>query len=213
MKINYWEEYYKKKNKTFKPSNFAKFLINKKFIKKDSVVLDLGCGDGRDTFYFSNNVKKVFGFDKSKIIIKKNSKLSIKSKMKNISFERLDLGENTSYKRFNKINFSVLYARFFIHAVNERLENKLINIITLLPKKFWIVFEFRTIKDSLMNKGRRISKFERITDHYRRFIDVNNFLKKFDNKKIKILYKKEALNLSKYKRDNPHLCRLILSKK
>ena len=41
-----------------------------------------------------------------------------------------------------------------------------------------------------MNKGRRISKFERITDHYRRFIDGNNFLKKFDNKKIKISTKK-----------------------
>ncbi len=37
-----------------------------------------------------------------------------------------------------------------------------------------------------------------------------NYLEKYYKKKIKILHKKEALNLSKYKRDNPHLCGFIL---
>lgn len=213
MRSNYWEKFYKKKNIIFKPSNFARFLTNKKIIKKNSVIIDLGCGDGRDTFYFSKKAKKVFALDKSKIIIKKNKELSIKMKVKNISFQRIDLNENFLFKKLNDIKFSILYARFFIHAINEKLENKLINIITLLPKKFLIILEFRTIKDKLMDKGKKISKFERITDHYRRFIHVKNFLNKFNNKKIRIFYKKEGLNLSKFKKDNPHICRLILVKK
>ena len=80
-------------------------------------------------------------------------------------------------------------------------------------KDIYVANNYNAIKDKLMNKGKKISKFERITDHYRRFIHVKNFLKKFNNKKIAIFYKKEALNLSKFKKDNPHICRLILVKK
>ena len=71
------------------------------------------------------------------------------------------------------------------------------------------MLEFRTIKDPLYQKGKKLSKYERITDHYRRFINKDiflNFLLKKNFKIIKIIEKK---GLAKYKKDNPVVCRLI----
>ena len=42
-----------------------------------------------------------------------------------------------------------------------------------------LALEFRTTKDNLMRKGKKLSSNERYTDHYRRFIDVKKFEKKF----------------------------------
>ena len=53
---NYWDNYYNLKEHNVKPSSFALF-ISKKFIKKDSYILEVGSGDGRDTFYLRKKAK------------------------------------------------------------------------------------------------------------------------------------------------------------
>ena len=63
-----------------------------------------------------------------------------------------------------------------------------------------------------MKKGKKLSKYERLTDHYRRFIDPKKFQKKLQSLEFKILYKKLGINLSKSSNDNPHLCRIIFKK-
>ena len=45
--INYWDTYYKS-NKKIKESSFARFVIKK--IDKNSKIIDIGCGNGRDSF-------------------------------------------------------------------------------------------------------------------------------------------------------------------
>ena len=63
MNKSYWENFYKNKH-TLKPSSFAKFV--RKFIKgKDLIVYDLGCGNGRDSYYLGLGKKKwrVIGID------------------------------------------------------------------------------------------------------------------------------------------------------
>ena len=79
-------------------------------------------------------------------------------------------------------------------------------------KNLYIALEFRTIKDELMNKGKIISQYERITDHYRRFINTDDLKNKFLNSGFKILYQKNGINLSKTRIENPHLSRIIFFK-
>ena len=57
-------------------------------------------------------------------------------------------------------------------------------------KKIKIALEFRTTKDDLIKKGRKISKNERVTSHYRRFIKLEKFEKKIKELKFKVIYKK-----------------------
>ena len=76
-------------------------------------------------------------------------------------------------------DFSIAGNKNALHAINETSENIFLkNISKNFQNDTLIALEFRTIKDVLMKKGKKISKYERITDHYRRFIDPNNFQNK-----------------------------------
>ena len=210
MEINqkFWNKFYlvKKKIKIPEPSSFGVFF-NKKFVKKNNKVLEIGCGNGRDAFLFSKKAKKIIALDKSKNAIKINLLVSKKFKKK-IIFLNKDFIEIYKIKR---IEFDILYARFFLHTINYKQENELFKLINFLKKKhkFIVGMEFRTSKDALIKKGKYINKNTRFTDHYRRFINVPKFLKKIKKNNFEILYIKQGINLSKTENENPNLCRLI----
>lgn len=207
----FWDKFYKNNNKNNR-SSFANFIKKKYLIKKKGKLLDIGCGDGRDSFFFSNQDLKVYGIDKSKIATQNNQNVVKKYKFMNLFFFSLDI---LSKKIFKLGKFDFIYSRFFLHTINERTQRKIfLNILNkIIKEKTLCFFEFRTIKDDLYKVGIKKSKYERITDHYRRFIDVNNFLQKnYIKKKFKVLYLVEKKNLSIYKRDNPVVCRLVLKK-
>ena len=100
--INYWNNYYSNIVK-FKESSFARFV--KKKVKKNSEIIDIGCGNGRDSFFFSKNNFKVIAVDISKSAIKNNS---VKSN-KNLKFLKFDIGKDKIKRKFD-----VFYCRFFI---------------------------------------------------------------------------------------------------
>ena len=107
----------------------------------------------------------------------------------------------------------MVYARFFIHAINEKdQKNFLNNVKKIIKKKGFIFFEFRTTKDPLIKKGVKISKYERYDDHYRRFIQPNQFIKKLKEIGFKILYFKTSNKFAVYKNQKPNICRIISKK-
>ena len=109
-------------------------------------------------------------------------------------------------KKFYKLGkFDYIYSRFFLHAISYKTEKKFINNLFKISKnKSKIFLEFRTIKDPLIKKGKKISKYERLTDHYRRFIDPKKLKSKL-SMFFNIKYFNEAVGYSKLKHDNPSL--------
>ena len=67
--IKYWNQFYKKESIRHE-STFARFTLKKINIKK-SRVLDIGCGNGRDSYFFNKKGFKVTGIDISKKAIQK----------------------------------------------------------------------------------------------------------------------------------------------
>jgi len=209
---NYWNYFYKNKIKD-KPSTFSKFIKKKFLNKKKGRLIDLGCGDGRDTFYLWGPNIEALGIDKSKVIVKKNNELVKINRSKKLYFKSIS-AVSPNLLKLGK--FEYIYSRFFLHTINEKLQKKLFsNILNKITKiNSLCFFEFRTIKDEMYNLGFKKSKYERVTDHYRNFIDVKKFVKlHYIIKNFKIIYFIEKKNLSVYKNDNPVLCRLILKKK
>ena len=201
--IKYWNKFYKKKSIT-KESTFAKFTY-KRIINKKAKILDIGCGNGRDSYFFNKKGFEVTGIDISQKVIEKNSK----NKMKNLSFKKFDIGKD-------KINdkFDIIYCRFFVHTVDELLENKLIKLIKDSKNKKTIVFfEFRNFKDKIFGTFKakdhnKVIEFEK--GHFRRIINPKIFKEKFLSKtKSKLIYQKNGINLSIVKKDNPNLSRMI----
>lgn len=202
----FWNKFYKRKKTTHSPTNFA-IYCKKQFLKKNKKLLEIGCGNGRDSFFFVKKKIFVTAVDKSREAIKINNS---NNKEKEIKFLNRDIN-NKNFSRIGK--FDYIYSRFFLHTINLNSETKLFNNLMKLgiPNKTIVLFEFRTVKDPLYKMGKRISKYERFTDHYRRFIDISilerYLLKKKNFKIIKILEKK---GLAKHKKEDPVVCRLIL---
>ena len=200
--INYWDNYYSNIT-NIKESSFARFV--KKRIKKNSELIDIGCGNGRDSFFLSKNGLKVTAIEISKKAIKNNSS----KKNKNLKFLNFDMEKDTLKKKFD-----VFYCRFFIHAITERTEKKLISFIKKNKKKNSLAFfEFRNHNDKIFIKKNRkkhndVVEFEK--GHFRRIVIPNNFINNVkDRIKSKVIYNRSAKNLSIVKKDNPNLSRIV----
>ena len=149
----YWNSYYYKKETNKKSSNFSKFVLKK--LKKNKTLIDIGCGDGRDSFFFSKKKIKTLGIDISKQVIENNNLIVNKKKMKFLKFENINIAANKSINR----KFDYIYARFLIHAVTYKTEKKLILLIKNIKKKNTLVFfEFRNEKDKIFKKGKKVGK-------------------------------------------------------
>ena len=81
-----------------------------------------------------------------------------------------------------------------------------------IPNLKYLFIETRSDKDELCGIGKKLSQNEYITDHYRRFINKHDLLKKI-RQNFKILYVKESKGFSKFKKEDPCLIRLIAEKK
>lgn len=204
----FWNSFYKKKFNIVKPSPFAKFVL-KKIKKNKRTLLDVGCGNGRDTSYFIKNKIKALGFDVSKQAINSTTK---KFPQKNIFFCK-DICRPIK-KKIQKDLYGYIYARFFLHAIDLNQEKIFFsNCKKILDKNGKVFLEFRTIKDPIFKLGKKISKYEYFTDHYRRFIDIELFEKRIEKFGFIIEFKKSGINLAKFKKENPHVCRVILTHK
>ena len=201
----YWDKIYRKISTKDPPSTFAKYCL-KFFIKKikNKKILDIGCGNGRDLTFFSKYLFS-FGIDKSNIAIKTLKKKHKKNK--NILLKRVDL-KKIDPKILGK--FDYLYMRFLLHAVDRNIQDKLLKNLKKIMKKSSIVMcEFRTDKDPLKKIGKKIGNNETYTDHYRRFINFQEFLNILKKNSFKVIFKTEKRGLSIYKKDNPVLGRII----
>jgi tellurite methyltransferase len=191
---NFYKKFYIKKN-----SNFSAFVLKK--INKKKNLLEVGCGNGRDTFFFLKKKILCTAFDISITAIKKNKKI-----VKNVFYQKDVCKKNLKTKK----KYDYIYARFFLHAINYKQEKFFfLNCKKLLKKKGLIFLEFRTIEDPLIQSGKFLSKYERISDHYRRFINVDDFQKRIKNI-FKIMYLKQSRSFAIFQKSKPHICRIVL---
>ena len=168
----------------------------------DGILYDVGCGNGRDTIYFSKLKIKSIGVDLSKSIIEKNKK-----KFKFIKHDFIQ-------KDFSKLSFVnkkknvAIYSRFSLHSINDEKQKNFLTKIQKYKNIKILMIEVRTVYDELYGKGKKISKFEYFDTHYRRFL-IPSDLKKNISKSFKIKYFKVSRNFAKYKKENPKVLRLI----
>jgi cyclopropane fatty-acyl-phospholipid synthase-like methyltransferase len=120
----YWEKFYRNKP-TKRHSPFADFVLP--IINGN--LIDIGCGDGRDLYYFIKKRIPAIGVDNAH----KNTTAIVKQ----------DIGE---YLQKNE-SPSFVYARFFWHAIDRRLQLQI-----LKWTKKYIFIEARTTEDKRTKK-------------------------------------------------------------
>ena len=204
----YWDSYYGSGKKS-PPSQFAAFIAGE--FPDHSLVIDVGCGNGRDTVFFAQLGFHTIGVDGSKSAIDHCKSLMPsfdRSPSSNIFVQRdvIELGISKEDFGVRKSVKKIIYARFFLHAINSLEEKSFLSYaFSVLNSGDVFSLEFRTSHDE--------SRIKETGKHYRRYIDVSDFVREVTvNYGAKVLYLAEGSGFAKYKNDDAHVCRIILAK-
>ena len=202
--FDYWNKFYGNFYHSL-PTQFATFIANE--YQGKHTLFDFGCGSGRDTFFFSKYYKNVIGIDSSSEVIDRNN--IEKKNTKNLSFMIDDMSNpkklaNSLKENLNENEFNIFYGRFFLHAIDEITENNFLNLFNNLKlKNNLLALEFRITKDEFLKKE--------FNNHYRRYIDTENFKNKLKGLDLCVKYFIEGQGYAKYKNDDAYVARLIAS--
>jgi trans-aconitate methyltransferase len=187
----YWNKYYSKKTYN-KPSDFAKYVVNKGYIKEKDLVIDIACGNGRDTKYLENKCRAIVGIDKSKNAIQQANKIC----------KRADLWVSDTESMY-RYNADVFYMRWFLHTVNQEVASKCLKrCYKELNKGGYLLIEARYGKNNIFNWN---------PFHYRRMINESIYFE-LSTIGFKIIECSIDSNFSKLGINNPKLIRIICKK-
>lgn len=179
----YWNTFYKNNSIPLEPSAFALF-IHEYFKYKKMNILDCGCGNGRDTYFFSKYYN-VLGIDNSN-----------KPKEYNCKFIVDD------FCTFDKSGYDIIYSRFSFHSISNEQQEQFLKSI---HKDSYLCIETR------IDKFNNIKK-EYGDTHYRNYTNVDYLKKILDKYQFEIQFIDENNGFSKYKNEDP-ICIRLISKK
>ncbi len=204
-RTQYWSEYYSKEETATLPSPFAEFCLTR--FAQGSKLLEIGCGNGRDSRFFAESGLNVVALDKSEIAIEHCKRDHQINSLQFLCCETHEV-ENDHEERFDYI-----YSRFSLHAMTEIEEvNALESAFGLLNHAGHFYIECRSINDSLARKGEVLSPTERIDGHYRRFIDLIILEERLQGIGFEIIESKESRGFAVFKDEDPVVIRITAKK-
>ncbi|MEM4703424.1 MAG: methyltransferase domain-containing protein [Candidatus Pacearchaeota archaeon] len=158
-----WEKIYKSTKGEiwkFKPHNITVRLT--KLIPKGASVLDLGCGDGRDSVFLAKKGFKVTGIDVSKSAIKRLKDRARKEKVK-IKTIIADLEKYRIRK-----NYDLIFSCVTFHLLKKSSINRIIKNMKEKTKQNGLnaLFVFRKKGHELQKKNTYLGKCA-LTNYYR----------------------------------------------
>jgi cyclopropane fatty-acyl-phospholipid synthase-like methyltransferase len=206
----YWENFYKQ-NALSVPSQFCALVATE--IPKESCLVELGCGNGRDSLYFASRQQPVCAVDLSSEAVKSCSAAAQKMGLNAAQFMQADLSDFKDLERLfgaaravTKTNAVVCYSRFVMHSINEDQEELFLTSLgKLMRTGEKIYFEFRSKEDADLAKT--------FGGHYRRFVDTDAFIDAQTRRHgFKLEYARTGRGMAKYKSEDPYVSRLIFEK-
>lgn len=204
--VNYWNNFYSALDGLKEPSYFAKTILGR--LQSGKKLLELGCGNGRDSLYFWRNNIVVTAVDASDEVI---NELSTQYKDENIQFLCDDF---VSAKTIYKKEYDYCYSRFSLHAINENQENELFeNVYQSLVMGGFFFIEVRSVNDEIFGLGKKVGRNAYLYNgHFRRFIVLDELVKKLKVQKFKIITAEENRGYAPFADDDPMIIRVIAKK-
>lgn len=199
----YWNEYYKERAKdALVPSDFAKHIAE--ILKPDSQVLELGCGNGRDSLFFLRQGFRVTAVDASDFAIGL-LKEEVADRARFVCGDFVECGEIYGDK------YDCIYSRFTLHAITKEQEDRLLgNVFRALRSGGFFCIEARTVHDDIYGLGEEVGYNEFIyNDHFRRFIEAEEFREKLESIGFSVVSLEENTGFSKTAESDPMLMRCV----
>lgn len=204
---NFWNNHYNT-FKVSKPTQFAMFVST--LVSKSDQVIELGCGNGRDSLTLSRNAGQYLGIDKSIQAIKRTNQIYSVSKTANYSLSFIE-NDFLYFRELEILNPSLcffIYSRFTLHSVAEEEEDFLLKEIGSIGQRVRFAFEVRTIHDPWFGIGEEVARNAYYSTHFRRFIDPRELVAKI-RKIAEIEFIALGRGLAKFHKEDPKVLRII----
>lgn len=204
----YWNHYYKEEKAPEEASLFAKWIMEH-YVISGKNLLELGCGNGRDSIFFLKKGLNITAIDASGEVIEKLSRRY--QQEGNICFICDDFVCSSAV--FSG-QYDYVYSRFSLHAINKEQEEEVIkNVYKVLKLGGYFFIEVRSVDDELYGKGELVAEDAYIYNgHYRRFIRLEVLKTALENAGFNVVYAKEDVNLAPYAGSNPPIIRIVSKK-
>lgn len=206
---SYWNRYYEKKDaKLLKPSNFAVAVANN--ICSGKQLLELGCGNGRDSLFFANKGLYVTGVDASDAAIQ-----ALCHQVEGNDHAMFICDDFVKCRAVFQRQYDYIYSRFTLHAITDEQESELLsNIKEAMFSESLLFIEARTIHDDIYGKGEKVEENAFIYDgHFRRFIDPEVLKRKMEKMGYRVISIEENRGFSPTQDSDPVLLRVTASLK
>jgi SAM-dependent methyltransferase len=202
----HWNEFYSEGAIPMLPSQFAAFVAGE--FPDVGVFVDLGCGNGRDVWLFDRQGKEVVAVDGSAEGIANCRRQFAQSPRVQLICGQIQ--DQSTWEEVEKAldgkpaGRVVLYARFFLHAIDEDAQGVLLrNAANVLKQRGGaLCLEYRTDRDQDLRK--------QTPGHFRRFIKPYELIESMANFGFKVTYNVEGYGFAKYKQDDAHVARMIV---
>ena len=185
------------------PSPFARWVADR---ESPGPLVDVGCGNGRDTRFFADLGYDVTGLDlvpnASRRVLKE---LEPDRRPEVLSFNLESLRQTLAAGA--RASFSpepvTVYGRFLLHALSDRARQHFWRYTSMALRSGGRCYlEFRTDKDTFRRKA--------FGEHYRRYLDPDLVVGEATAAGARVLHLEQARGLSPFEDENPYLCRMIL---
>jgi len=205
---DYWDDYYGRRRAAAParpvPSQFAAFVAGE--LAEPHDVVELGCGNGRDSVFLASLGHGVTGVDGSAVAVESCSSLA----------EALGAGARFLHAAIDDPELPgrigdpkgprCVYARFFLHAITDAEEVRLLDLVAAItgPGDLFAV-EYRTVRDQ--------SGVKETGAHYRRFVVPSRFQSRTQERGFDVDYDVEGFGFAKYRHDDAYVARTIFRRR
>ncbi len=201
----YWNKYYESHMPgSDGESPFAQETYGR-YLQHGGSILDLGCGNGRDSLFFAARGLSVTGIDSADVAIR-----GLQEKG-GASFV---CGDFVTLDGMADGSFDYCYSRFTVHAISQEQEAGLLkNVLRVLRTGGKFFIEVRSVNDAIYGKGEQKEQDAYVYEgHYRRFIRLRDFIDRLCDAGFALEYAEESDRFAPYKDTRPVCIRITAVK-
>jgi len=191
----YWEEFYRVNHYIDAESPFARFVY--KYLQEHQLttkpLIDVACGNGRDSKYFARQGCRVTSIDKHGVL-----------EHPTVDFRKVDMFD------FDFTGYELIYLRFVLHTLTEDETDRLLAKLHDTTRSARIFIETRSILG--IGKGDKMETNLKLAvggQHYRMLYSYDYLTDKV-SKMLRVAYATEGKDLAPFKDENPYVIRYVL---
>ena len=210
QKSDYWNSYYASRAvlKLSAPSQFAAFVAQE--AGDAHLIIEVGCGNGRDSLFFARHGFQVVAIDGSEAAISKCEESRQAQSLNGISFICASVGDDGFAEalvqaRTGSEGPAMAYARFFLHAITDAEETAFFAAMgAALREGDHLAVEYRTLRDAVGEKT--------TAAHYRRYVEPSQVITNAARFGFEVEYAVEGFGFAKYLKDDAYVARTVFRK-